>query len=315
VNTAEMHHPSGPALRTTPPLQFGVSVLPSVQPLAAHVELVHAAEAGGLDLVGIQDHPYQPGYVDTLALIGVLLARTDRLRIFPDVANLPLRPPAVLAKAAATLDLLSGGRFELGLGAGGYWQAISTFGVEQLTAGEARAAAEEAIGVIRAMWRNARGVELPGRRYSLHHANTGPAPAHDIGIWLGAQNPHMLDLTGRLADGWAAPIPSYLPYERWRQAQERIDDAARRAGRHPSSIRRIAQLVGTITSATRSNWRPAGADPIRGGAAQWVDVIAYLGVELRFDTVIFWPEQASIEQIERFAHDVVPAALAFLAAT
>jgi Luciferase-like monooxygenase len=82
----------------SPQLAFGVSLLPSVQPLDTHLELVRAAEDAGLDLIGIQDHPYQPRYVDTLALIGVLLARTDRIRIFPDVANLPLRPPAVLAK-------------------------------------------------------------------------------------------------------------------------------------------------------------------------------------------------------------------------
>lgn len=294
----------------TPGLQFGVSLLPSVQPLLAHLELVHAAESSGLDLIGIQDHPYHPGFLDTFALMGMLLARTERVRFFPDVANLPLRPPAVLAKTAASLDLLSGGRFELGLGAGGYWQAISTLGVARLTARQALQATEESIGVIRAMWSNAPGVELSGRHYSLQQANTGPAPAHPIGIWLGAQSPGMLDLTGRLADGWAAPIPSYLPYEQWSPAQQQIDTAARQAGRHTGSIRRIAQVVGTITPDPHADWVPAGADPLRGDATQWVKAIRYLNNELRFDTVIFWPEQASIDQIERFAGDVVPAALA-----
>ena len=289
-------------------LEFGVSLLPDVRPLSAHLELVHAAESAGLDLVGIQDHPYQPRYVDTLALIGVLLARTDRIRIFPDVANLPLRPPAVLAKAAATLDRLSGGRFELGLGAGGYWQAISTFGAAPLSAREATAALEEAVGVIRAMWREDRDVDLPGQHYSLRHAKTGPAPAHEVGIWLGAQSPRLLRLTGRLADGWAAPIPSYLPYEEWGAAQERIDIAAREAGRDPAAIRRIAQVVGTITSEPGSPWLASGAAPVRGTAAQWTDVIHHLTTELHFDTVILWPELASVDQIERFSRDVIPAA-------
>jgi len=251
--------PGGP---NDPRLQFGVSLLPSVQPLSAHLELVHAAESSGLDLIGIQDHPYHPGFLDTFAVIGMLLARTERVRFFPDVANLPLRPPAVLAKMAASLDLLSGGRFELGLGAGGSWQAISTLGVARLTAR------------------------------------------------LGAQSPGMFEVTGRLADGWAAPIPSYLPYEQWSPAQQQIDAAARQAGRHPSSIRRIAQVVGTIAPVPQSDWVPTGADPLRGDAAQWAEVIRYLSNELRFDTFIFWPEQASIEQIDRFARDVVPAALA-----
>ena len=60
--------------------------------------------------------------------MSAILATTTSLRVFPDVANLPLRPPAVLAKTAATLDVLSGGRFELGFGAGGFWDAIDGYG-------------------------------------------------------------------------------------------------------------------------------------------------------------------------------------------
>src|SRR6266699_3544042 len=110
------------------PIRFGVALPPTVASLVAsldeHLLLAQAAEAVGLDLIGVVDHPYHSRYLDTLSLIGMLLARSERLHIFPDVANLPLRPPAMLAKAAASLDLLSGGRFELGLGSGGYWDAI-----------------------------------------------------------------------------------------------------------------------------------------------------------------------------------------------
>src|SRR5919198_2227788 len=110
------------------PLEFGVSIVPAVDELDAARAIVRAAEAGGLDLVGIQDHPYQRRFLDTFALIATLLAETERLRFFPDVANLPLRPPAMLAKAAASLDALSGGRFELGLGAGAFLDAIDAMG-------------------------------------------------------------------------------------------------------------------------------------------------------------------------------------------
>jgi alkanesulfonate monooxygenase SsuD/methylene tetrahydromethanopterin reductase-like flavin-dependent oxidoreductase (luciferase family) len=71
----------------------------------------------------VQDHPYQPAHLDTLTLLGVILGQTGRIRVFQDVGNLPLRPPAAFAKAAATLDLLSGGRFEAGLGGGGFLEA------------------------------------------------------------------------------------------------------------------------------------------------------------------------------------------------
>lgn len=235
------------ARRELPALRFGISLPPVVRSLSEHLELAQAADSVGLDLVGIMDHPYQPRHLDALALVGALLAGTTRVSFFPDVANLPLRPPAVLAKTAATLDLLSGGRFELGLGAGAYWQAISTLGVDRLSARQSVDALEEAVAVIRSMWRGERGVDVAGVHYSLHGPNTGPTPAHEIGIWLGAQGPRTLALSGRVADGWAAPIPSYLPYEEWARAQERIDAAAHEAGRSPAQIRRIAQVVGTIT--------------------------------------------------------------------
>jgi alkanesulfonate monooxygenase SsuD/methylene tetrahydromethanopterin reductase-like flavin-dependent oxidoreductase (luciferase family) len=95
-------------------LLFGISVTPFADSYDEIVEQVLAAEEGGLDLVGIQDHPYQRRFLDTFLLMADLLARTKRLTFFPDVANLQLRHPAMLAKAAATLDVMSGGRFELG---------------------------------------------------------------------------------------------------------------------------------------------------------------------------------------------------------
>lgn len=99
----------------------GVSVIPYADSLDGIRELVRVADEAGLDLVGIQDHPYQSRFLDTFTLIATLLAETRRISFFRDVANLPLRPPAVMAKMAATLDIASGGRFELGLGAGANW--------------------------------------------------------------------------------------------------------------------------------------------------------------------------------------------------
>lgn len=288
-------------------LRFGVQLPPTTTDLRSHLKLVEAAEAGGLDLVGIQDHPYQPRYLDTLSLLAMLLARTARLRFFPDVANLPLRPPAILAKAIASLDILSGGRVELGIGAGGYWGAIRTLGVEPQSSRDALAALEEAIPLMRAIWSEAREVSLDGRFYRLEAANTGPEPAHPIGIWIGALGPRSFRLTGRLADGWAAPIPSYLPYEAWADAQRTIDESARAAGRDPRRITRIAQLVGTVTEGSGPEWSATGTEPIRASAEQWATILAHLREELGFDTFVFWPERPSVEQVEHFAKEVVPA--------
>lgn len=128
---------------------FGISVVPVAATYPDIVAQVLAAERGGLDLVGIQDHPYQRRFLDTFALIADLLARTSRLQIFPDVANLPLRGPTMLAKAAASLDVMSGGRFELGLGAGAFWDAVAGMGGPRRTGREAADALEEAIPIIR----------------------------------------------------------------------------------------------------------------------------------------------------------------------
>src|SRR4051795_13778957 len=90
-------------------LLVGVFVVPDAADPAQTLAQIEAADAGGLDLVGIQDHPYQRRFLDTWTLLSYAAARTGRIRLVPDVANLPLRPPAVLAKAAASLDLLTGG--------------------------------------------------------------------------------------------------------------------------------------------------------------------------------------------------------------
>src|SRR3954462_2071338 len=107
---------------------FGIFPTPNAEDRDQILEQVLTAERAGLDLVGIQDHPYQPRFLDTWSLIAFLAARTERIRFFPDVANLALRPPAMLAKAAASLDRLTGGRIELGLGSGGFGDAAAAMG-------------------------------------------------------------------------------------------------------------------------------------------------------------------------------------------
>ena len=98
-------------------VRFGANVDPTASDPSWPLRLTHAIERAGLEYIGIQDHPYNSGFLETWTLIATLLQATERVHIFPNVANLPLRPPVMLAKAAATLDVHSGGRVELGLGA------------------------------------------------------------------------------------------------------------------------------------------------------------------------------------------------------
>ncbi|WP_433247956.1 LLM class flavin-dependent oxidoreductase [Streptosporangium sp. CA-135522] len=291
--------------------RFGVQLNPSAGDLPGIRALARRADREGLDLLGVQDHPYAAGLADTFSLIATLLADTTQIRIFPDVASLPLRGPGVIAKAAATLDLLSGGRFELGLGAGGFQKAITAMGGPAHTPGTAQAALEEGIEIIRAMWIPGTTVRVTGQHYTVDGIQAGPAPAHPVGIWLGSVGPRALAQTGRIADGWAAPIPSYLPYEKWRESQDIIDRAALDAGRSPSGITRIAQLVGHITD-TPGDVTLQGAAPIRASARQWAEVIAHLATDVGFDSFVYWPEHADEAQIAAWTTDVVPAARALL---
>jgi alkanesulfonate monooxygenase SsuD/methylene tetrahydromethanopterin reductase-like flavin-dependent oxidoreductase (luciferase family) len=265
-------------------IQFGYFVLPdSMRPMRP-LELAVRADQLGIDLIGAQDHPYQRRFYDTWTLLTAIAMRTTRASVFPDVANLPLRPPAMLAKAAASLDLLSGGRVELGLGAGGFWEAIAAMGGPARTPGEAVSALEEAIEVIRLVWSGGRGVRFDGKFYQLAGLNTGPVPPHPIGIWLGAYRPRMLGVVGRAADGWV-PSYGYLKPEAMPEASARIDDSARAAGRDPAAIRRVLNVAANLTA----------------------DEIAELALEHGFDTFVIGETQEDAEaELREFLENVAP---------
>lgn len=286
-------------------LTFGFSLVPTLD-VGGHRELAVAAEESGLQLLGIQDHPYVPSYLDTFVLAATLLATTSRISVFPDVANLPLRPPAMLAKAAAALDIASEGRFEMALGAGGYWDAIVRMGVARRSRAEANSALEEAISILRAVWGTGRPIHQRGAHYTVDGLAPGPVPAHPIEIWTGAQGPKALALTGRVADGWAAPIPSYLPYEKWPAANAILDKAAVLADRRPADVRRIAQIVGHITDGPGDVRAESGTAPVRGNGEQWAALLSRLAIEQPFTTFVFWPEHETVDQVVRFGRDVVP---------
>lgn len=247
-------------------LRFGIFPVPRADSLHDVLRLVRDADEAGFDLVGIQDHPYQRRFLDTWALMAWVLAQTNRITVFPDVANLPLRPPRMLAKAAASLDVMSGGRFELGLGAGAFWEGVEAMGGNALSAGESVDALERAIPEIREFWKGEGKFE-------------GPKPEHEIGIWLGAYKPRMLRLTGTLADGWI-PSMGYLGPDDVPDAMARVDEAAREAGRDPSAIRRVYNLSAGVEA----------------------EQVAQFAVELGFDSFIFSAEDG----VDHLAGEVIP---------
>ncbi|MEV4800186.1 LLM class flavin-dependent oxidoreductase [Nonomuraea sp. NPDC049421] len=287
-------------------LTFGTFITPANSAPKEVVGLAQESEAAGLDLVTFQDHPYQSGFLDTWTLLSYVAAKTERVHLSGNVINLPLRPPAVLARAAAGLDLLSHGRFELGLGAGGFWDAIEAMGGRRLSPGQAVDALGEAIDVIRGLWDadNRSLFRVDGTYYQVDGAKRGPAPAHDIGIWLGAYKPKMLRLTGAKADGWLPSLPYVKSLDEVARSNAIIDEAAEAAGREPAAVRRLLNIGGRFGS-TRSDRLLAGPPE------QWAEQLAALTLEYGFSGYIVMADDAGT--IRTFGEEVAPATRALVA--
>jgi FAD/FMN-containing dehydrogenase len=272
------------------PLEFGTFVTPVNEPPDAAVARAQLSEDLGFDLVTFQDHPYNNGFLDTWTLLTWVAAQTTKIRISGNVLNIPMRPAPVLARAAASLDLLSGGRLALGLGAGAFWDAMVAMGFPRRTPPESVDQVSEAIDVIREIWRADERAQLryDGRYYQLKGAKRGPAPAHEVPIWLGAYKPRMLRLIGAKADGWL-PSLSYLKPGDLQRGNAIIDEAAVEAGRDPREIRRLLNMFG---------------DPSKS-SVQWIDEIVPLVLEDGIGTVIIGTDDPG--ELQRFAQEVIPA--------
>ena len=279
-------------------LAFGTFLTPQSQRPADVVALAQLTERVGFELVSLQDHPYQPKLLDAWTALTWVAAQTRTLKIAPNVLNLPLRQPAVVARAAASLDLLSGGRVELGLGTGVVWDGIASMGGKRLSPGQAVGALSEAVEVIRGIWdvTERRGVSVDGKYHRVHLAKRGPDPAHDIAIWLGAYKPRMLELTGAKADGWL-PSLAYITPGQFAQSNQAIDAAAAAAGRDPREVRRLLNIQGSFGTSTDGF--------LQGPPEQWTEELLALVLEHGFSTFILASDDPHM--IQTFGEEVAPA--------
>lgn len=278
---------------------FGAFLAPEAAGSDRVLRLAVLADRLGLDLIGVQDHPYQAGFLDAWTLLSSIAQRTERVRLVPDVANLPLRPPAVLARAAASLDILSGGRVELGLGAGAFWDAIAGMGGRRLSPGESIDALAEAITVIRALWTPGDPMTFNGTHHRLDGARPGPFPPHPIGIWIGAIKRRMLELTGRMGDGWL-PSSFYSPPEAVAAQSRILDAAAEDAGRDPAAIRKVYNIGGSLSPLP-------GKGFLDGPAALWAEQLAGLVFEVGMSGFVLAPGVEAERDLRVFAEEVAPA--------
>jgi alkanesulfonate monooxygenase SsuD/methylene tetrahydromethanopterin reductase-like flavin-dependent oxidoreductase (luciferase family) len=267
-------------------LRFGTFITPLSADPQQVVDLAVLSDRLGFDLVTFQDHPYQPALLDAWSLLAFVAARTERIHLSANVSNLPLRLPVILARSSTTIDLLSDGRFELGLGAGGFWDAIEAVGGRRLTPAQSVDALEEAIRVIRAIWAVGEpgGANVDGEFYSVRGAKRGPASPHPIDISIGAYKPRMLRLTGRVADGWLPSFGYLESLDAFAHMNALIDESAEAAGRNPADIRRWLNI---------------------GAADATADRLVELALEHGTSGFILATDDATA--MERFAGEVMPA--------
>ncbi|MFD1505612.1 LLM class flavin-dependent oxidoreductase [Georgenia yuyongxinii] len=285
------------------PLQAGTLVSPANDAPTAVVDLARLSEELGLDLVTFADHPHEPTRHDAWTLLGWVAARTERIRLAANVLSTPMRPAPVLARAAASLDLLSHGRVELALGAGDAWDALERMGAERLSPHEAVDALGEAVDVIREIWAaDPAPLTYRGEHHRLTGAQRGPAPAHNVPIWLGGTEPGLLHLVGAKADGWLASLDDLRPDD-LRAGNAAIDDAAAAAGRDPREIRRLLTIGGRFAG-TR-------AGVLDGPSHTWVEDLLPLALD---GVSTFLLASDDPETLRRFAGEVVPALREALAA-
>jgi alkanesulfonate monooxygenase SsuD/methylene tetrahydromethanopterin reductase-like flavin-dependent oxidoreductase (luciferase family) len=288
-------------------LLFGTFVTPTNHPIHHAVDQAVVADRAGLDLVTFQDHPYVAKFHDTSTLLAYAAARTERIHLSANVTNLPLRPPAVLARAIATLDLLSRGRVELGIGAGAFWDGVAGMGGPRRSPGESIEALEEAIAIIRGVWNvdDTAVLSIRGKHYEVRGAKRGPAPAHPVGIWIGAYKPRILRLVGRAADGWL-PSMQYLQngLSELARMNRYIDDSALASGRRPGDVRRFLNITGQFSA--------EGRGFLHGPASQWAEELAE--VTLTYGTSGFILASDDTTLTQTYAAEVVPAVRELVAA-
>lgn len=302
------------------------------------------AESLGYDSVWISDHyflslaryggPDEPfGSPEAMTALAGLAAVTERVRLGALVLSAAFRHPALLAKEAVTVDLLSGGRLDLGLGAGWYEAEYEAFGHPFGTPGERFEVLEETVEVLARLWGDEEPVSWEGKHFRLSEAYCRPRPSRAGGppIWVGGKGgPRLLRLVAARAAGWNT-VWTWTP-DAYAERARVLDEACERAGRDPSSVRRSVGLytlvgdspadVGRRWDGFRS-WAPGGAfvgasleewsgDTLAGTVETVVERLAEFS-RLRVEEVVVNPAPlpfavADREMVDLIAERVIPAA-------
>jgi probable F420-dependent oxidoreductase len=279
------------------PLLIGCGITTSAASSADPLAEALAAEALGYDFLSASDHPVgsYPSY-ETTILLTWIAAHTNRIRIATRVLGVPFRRPAMIAKAAESLQRLTGGRLILGLGAGYSDEEIHALGGPVMSRPAKVDGLADAIEILHRAWTEAT-VTYHGVIHSVDALTMEPKPEQPIPVWLGTYGNRALAITGRLADGWI-PSLGFAPPTRISEMIERIRTAAVAAGRAPNAVRAIYNVPVRLDPAARFV-----EDSVTGSAADIIEQL-HAFIELGFTgfNLMLTPDQA-----RAVAEDVLPA--------
>lgn len=239
--------------------------------------------------------PYklESSFHEVMVLFGYLAAITQHLELVTGILILPQRQTALVAKQAAEVDLLSGGRLRLGVGVG--WNAVEYEALaEDFTTRGRRI--EEQIEVMRRLWTTP-SVHFEGQWVTIPHAGINPLPVQrPIPVWMGGDADVVIDRIGRVADGWFPHWRSFPSVDRMRAAIGRVRGIARQHGRDPQALG--ISGVTTISHGSPNDWRQSALDWQAAGATHLA--INTMGGGLA-------SPDGHVAALTRFIRDVAPA--------
>jgi probable F420-dependent oxidoreductase len=215
--------------------------------------------------------PVYRSVLDPMVALGFLAARTSRIRLGVAVVNLPFISPAVLAKQATTVDVLSGGRLDLGLGIGWMPEEFAAAGASTARRG---ARTEEYLAVLRTLWADEVS-SFSGEFYTIPPGRQDPRPVQQPGppVLLGGMSRPAVERAGRIAAGWITSSRADL--SKISEAVAMIREAAAAAGRDPDAVRIICR--GVVVAGEEAKGPDGGRRLLSGSFAQIREDAAWLG--------------------------------------
>lgn len=295
---------NGTSCPTRTDMRFGIAVVPQA-PWAKAVEQAHLVESLGFDVLMTGDHmrhPFDPAidFLDGWSVLAGWAVSTRHVRLAMYASNLIFRQPVLLVRQAIAVDHISGGRLDLGVGAGIFETDHLMAGVPMWSAAERVARVSEALEILTRLL-SGDTADHEGRYYSMQQAAISPGPVQKPRppIVVGAQGPKMLDLTARFADRWNTfggyDISSGDEFLQKTAERSRVLDSVCEAiDRDPATLGRSVLVHHSVF------------DP--WSSSSYFERIVHRFAEIGIDELIFyWPRQDQRARFERIALETIPA--------